>query len=32
MRRELPGGFELDDDRDRIDVDAVHDVVGSWDA
>ncbi len=24
MRRELPGGFELDDDRRRIDVDAVH--------
>ncbi|HEX3911571.1 MAG TPA: GNAT family N-acetyltransferase [Solirubrobacteraceae bacterium] len=24
MRRELPGGFELDDDRTRIDVDAVH--------
>jgi GNAT superfamily N-acetyltransferase len=24
MRRELPGGYELDDDRDRVDVDAVH--------
>ena len=24
MRRELAGGFELDDDRERIDVDAVH--------
>jgi ribosomal protein S18 acetylase RimI-like enzyme len=24
VRRELPGGFELDDDPDRIDVDAVH--------
>jgi ribosomal protein S18 acetylase RimI-like enzyme len=24
MRRELPGGFELDDDRERIDIDAVH--------
>jgi GNAT superfamily N-acetyltransferase len=24
MRRELPGGYELDDDRGRIDVDAVH--------
>ncbi len=24
MRRELSGGFELDDDRARIDVDAVH--------
>jgi GNAT superfamily N-acetyltransferase len=24
MRRELPGGYELDDDLARIDVDAVH--------
>ena len=24
MRRELPGGYELDDDVDRIDLDAVH--------
>jgi GNAT superfamily N-acetyltransferase len=24
MARELPGGYELDDDRDRIDVDLVH--------
>lgn len=24
MRRELPGGYELDDDRDRVDRDAVH--------
>lgn len=24
MRRELPGGYELDDDRHRIDVDIVH--------
>jgi GNAT superfamily N-acetyltransferase len=24
MRRELPGGYEVDDDRDRIDVDVVH--------
>jgi predicted N-acetyltransferase YhbS len=24
MRRPLPGGYELDDDRDRVDVDAVH--------
>jgi GNAT superfamily N-acetyltransferase len=24
VRRELPGGYELDDDRDRVDVDAVH--------
>jgi GNAT superfamily N-acetyltransferase len=24
MRRELPGGYELDDDPQRVDVDAVH--------
>ncbi|HEX4733630.1 MAG TPA: GNAT family N-acetyltransferase [Thermoleophilaceae bacterium] len=24
MRRELPGGYELDDDLERVDVDAVH--------
>ncbi len=24
MKRDLPGGFELDDDRGRVDVDAVH--------
>lgn len=24
MRRELPGGFELDDDPGRLDVDAIH--------
>ncbi len=24
MRRDVPGGYELDDDRDRVDVDAVH--------
>jgi ribosomal protein S18 acetylase RimI-like enzyme len=24
VRRDLPGGFELDDDPERIDVDAVH--------
>jgi GNAT superfamily N-acetyltransferase len=24
MRRELPDGYELDDDRDRVDVDLVH--------
>jgi ribosomal protein S18 acetylase RimI-like enzyme len=29
MKRELPGGFELDDDRSRIDVDAVHDFVAN---
>jgi GNAT superfamily N-acetyltransferase len=28
VRRELPGGYELDDDRDRIDVDAVHAYIG----
>lgn len=27
MRRELPGGFELDDDRERVDVDAVHEFL-----
>jgi GNAT superfamily N-acetyltransferase len=27
MRRELPGGFELDDDPDRIDLDAVHQYI-----
>ena len=27
MRRELPGGFELDDDRARIDLDAVHEYL-----
>jgi ribosomal protein S18 acetylase RimI-like enzyme len=29
VRRELPGGFELDDDRDRVDVDAVHDFLAN---
>ena len=29
MKRELPGGFEVDDDRRRIDVDAVHDFVSN---
>lgn len=29
MRRELPGGFELDDDRGRIDVDAVHEFIST---
>src|SRR5437763_9960450 len=28
MRRELPGGYELDDDRGRIDVDAVTAYIG----
>ena len=28
MRRELADGYELDDDRDRIDVDAVHAYIG----
>ncbi len=27
MKRELQGGYELDDDRSRIDVDAVHEVI-----
>ena len=27
MRRELPGGYELDDDRGRIDVDVVHSFI-----
>ncbi len=27
MKRELPGGYELDDDPARIDVDAVHDFI-----
>ena len=29
MRRELPDGFELDDDRSRIDVDVVHDYLAN---
>ena len=28
MRRELPGGYEIDDDRDRIDLDSVHAYIG----
>ncbi len=24
MRRDLPGGYQLDDDRGRVDIDAVH--------
>jgi GNAT superfamily N-acetyltransferase len=28
VRRELPGGYELDDDRGRIDLDAVHAFIG----
>ncbi len=28
MRRDLPGGYELDDDLDRIDVDVVHAYIG----
>jgi len=27
VRRALPGGFELDDDPARVDVDAVHDFI-----
>jgi GNAT superfamily N-acetyltransferase len=29
MRRELPGGFELDDDPERVDIDAVHDFLAN---
>jgi ribosomal protein S18 acetylase RimI-like enzyme len=29
MRRELEGGVELDDDRDRIDSEAVHDFIAN---
>ena len=29
MRRQLPDGFELDDDRGRIDVDAVHEFLAN---
>ena len=29
MRRELPDGFELDDDRGRIDVGAVHEFLAN---
>ncbi len=29
MRRELDGGFELDDDRRRVDVDAVHAFISN---
>jgi ribosomal protein S18 acetylase RimI-like enzyme len=29
VRRELPGGLELDDDPGRIDVDAVHDFLAN---
>jgi GNAT superfamily N-acetyltransferase len=27
VKRELPGGFELDDDPARVDLDAVHDFI-----
>ena len=29
MRRDLPGGFELDDDPGRVDVGAVHDFLAN---
>ena len=29
MKRELPDGYELDDDPDRVDLDAVHDFVSN---
>jgi GNAT superfamily N-acetyltransferase len=28
VRRELPGGYELDDDPSRLDIDAIHAYVG----
>jgi GNAT superfamily N-acetyltransferase len=28
VRRELPGGYELDDDPQRVDVDVVHAYIG----
>jgi GNAT superfamily N-acetyltransferase len=28
VRRQLPGGYELDDDRDRLDLDIVHGYLG----
>ena len=28
MRRELPGGYELDDDPSRLDIDAIHAYIG----
>jgi GNAT superfamily N-acetyltransferase len=28
VRRELPGGYELDDDPARVDIDAVHAYIG----
>ena len=28
MRRALPGGYELDDDRSRLDVDVIHAYIG----
>ena len=29
MRREIQSGYELDDDRDRMDVDAIHDYLSN---
>jgi GNAT superfamily N-acetyltransferase len=29
VKRELPGGYELDDDPKRIDLDAVHDFISN---
>jgi hypothetical protein len=29
VKRELPGGYELDDDPGRVDVDAVHDYLAN---
>jgi GNAT superfamily N-acetyltransferase len=28
VRRQLPGGYELDDDRSRLDIDAIHAYIG----
>jgi GNAT superfamily N-acetyltransferase len=28
VRRELPGGYELDDDPSRLDIDAIHAYIG----
>jgi hypothetical protein len=30
VRRELPGGFELDDDRGRVNVGAVHEFLTKY--
>jgi GNAT superfamily N-acetyltransferase len=30
VKRQLPGGFELDDDRRRVDIDAVHEFLTNY--